>query len=195
MKVPGTFTGSVVSSAEMNGLGHVVTSSTRPTGAETYEGRRIYETDTSFWQSYDGAAWSPVGPVDGALTSWTLQIDQGASSDIGKSSTVATYSRVGRQITGMFRAVFNASGTAGSAVLATLPVAASATSNTTVIGSGMFKPSGGQFRSFVVVIGVTANRMQFAGDVGLGGNYLGVVGVTIASGDKLTCTFQYEAAS
>ena len=195
MKVPGTFTGSVVSSAEMNGLGHVVTSGTRPTGAEVYEGRRIYETDTSMWQSYDGSAWSPVGPVDGALTSWTPQIDQGASTDIGKSSTVATYSRVGRQVTGMFRVVFNASGTAGSAILATLPVAASATSKATVIGSGVFKTTANQFRSFVVVIGVTANRMQFAGEVGGAGNYLGVAVETIGSGEKLTCTFSYEAAS
>ena len=197
MKVPGTFTGSVVSSAEMNGLGHVFTSSTRPTGAEVYEGRRIYETDTSMWQSYDGSAWSPIGPVDGALTDWSgsIQVDQGASTNIGRSATLATYSRVGRQVTGMFRVVFNATGTAGSAILATLPVAASATSDKTAIGSGVFVGSAGLLRSVVVVIGVTANRMQFAGDVGLGGVYLGVVGETIGSGEKLTCTFSYEAAS
>ena len=197
MKVPGTFTSTLVTVAELDALGHVFTSSTRPAGVEVYEGRRIFELDTGMWQSYDGSAWSPIGPVDGALTDWSgsIQIDQGASTNIGRSSTLATYSRVGRQVTGMFRVVFNASGTASNAILATLPVAASATSNQTAIGTAVFKNSGNQFRSSVAVIGVTANRMQFAGDVGLGGTYLGVGGETIGSGEILTCTFSYEAAS
>ena len=197
MKVPGTFTTSLVTVEELNSLGHVFTSAARPSGAEVYEGRRIYETDTSFWQSYDGSAWSPIGPVDGALTDWSgsIQIDQGASTNIGRSATLATYSRVGRQVTGMFRVVFNAAGTASNAILATRPVAASATSDKTAIGSGVFVGSTGLLRSFVVVIGVTASRMQFAGGVGAGGVYLGVSGETIGSGEKLTCTFSYEAAS
>lgn len=194
MKVPGTFTASIVTVAELNGLGHVVTSGTRPSGAEVYEGRRIYETDTSMWQSYDGSAWSPIGPVDGALTDWTPTVDQGASTNIGKSSTYAKVSRVGRQIQATFRVVFNASGTAGSAIVVSLPVAAAATSNITAIGSGVFITSGAFYNPLIAIIGVTSNRMQFVIADTATNAYFGTA-ETIASGEILTATIAYESAS
>lgn len=61
MARPGTFTGSVVSVAELNALGRVYTSGTRPTGADLYEGLEIYETDTDRRWMYTGAAWQFVG--------------------------------------------------------------------------------------------------------------------------------------
>ena len=194
MKVPGTFTASIVTVAELNGLGHVVTSGTRPSGAEVYEGRRIYETDTSMWQSYDGSAWSPIGPVDGALTDWTPTVDQGASTNIGKSSTYAKVSRVGRQIQATFRVVFNASGTAGSAIVVSLPVAAAATSNITAIGSGVFITSGAFYNPLIAIIGVTSSRMQFVIADTATNAYFGTA-ETIASGEILTATIAYESAS
>ena len=194
MKVPGTFTASIVTVAELNGLGHVVTSGTRPSGVEVYEGRRIYETDTSMWQSYDGSAWSPIGPVDGALTDWTPTVDQGASTNIGKSSTYAKVSRVGRQIQATFRVVFNASGTAGSAIVVSLPVAAAATSNITAIGSGVFITSGAFYNPLIAIIGVTSSRMQFVIADTATNAYFGTA-ETIASGEILTATIAYESAS
>ena len=194
MKVPGTFTASIVTVAELNGLGHVVTSGTRPSGAEVYEGRRIYETDTSMWQSYDGSAWSPIGPVDGALTDWTPTVDQGASTNIGKSSTYAKVSRVGRQIQATFRVVFNASGTDGSAIVVSLPVAAAATSNITAIGSGVFITSIGFYNPLIAIIGVTSSRMQFVIADTATNAYFGTA-ETIASGEILTATIAYESAS
>ena len=194
MKVPGTFTASIVTVAELNGLGHVVTSGTRPSGSEVYEGRRIYETDTSYWQSYDGSAWSPIGPVDGALTDWTPTVDQGASTNIGKSSTYAKVSRVGRQIQATFRVVFNASGTAGSAIVVSLPVAAAATSNITAIGSGVFITSGAFYNPLIAIIGVTSSRMQFVIADTATNAYFGTA-ETIASGEILTATIAYESAS
>lgn len=194
MKVPGTFTASIVTVAELNGLGHVVTSGTRPSGAEVYKGRRIYETDTSMWQSYDGSAWSPIGPVDGALTDWTPTVDQGASTNIGKSSTYAKVSRVGRQIQATFRVVFNASGTAGSAIVVSLPVAAAATSNITAIGSGVFITSGAFYNPLIAIIGVTSSRMQFVIADTATNAYFGTA-ETIATGEILTATIAYESAS
>ena len=196
MKVPGTFTSTLVTVAELDALGHVFTSSTRPAGVEVYEGRRIFELDTGMWQSYDGSAWSPVGPVSGALTDWssTLAVDQGGSNNISRSSTLATYSRVGRQITGMFRAVMNATGTATNPILATLPVAASATSDITAIGHAVFVDSVANLQPLIAVIGVTANRMQFITSETVGTTYYGN-GETIGVGEILTCAFAYEAAS
>jgi len=196
VKAPGSFTSSVITVEELNALGHVYTSSTRPV-TEAYEGRRIYETNADMWQSYDGSAWSPIGPVSGALTDWssTIRVDQGGTNNVGRSSTLATYSRVGRQVTGMFRVVFNASGSAGSAILVTLPVAASATSDITSIGAAVFVTSGADLQPLIAVIGVTASRMQFtAADTAATSAYYGV-GETISSGEILTCAFSYEAAS
>ena len=193
MKAPGSFTSTLVTVAELNALGHVYTSGTRPT-TEAYTGRRIYETDTSMWQSYDGSAWSPIGPVDGALTDWTPTVDQGASTNIGKSSTYAKVSRVGRQIQATFRVVFNASGTAGSAIVVSLPVAAAATSNITAIGSGVFITSGAFYNPLIAIIGVTSNRMQFVIADTATNAYFGTA-ETIASGEILTATIAYESAS
>lgn len=197
MKAPGSFTSTLVTVAELNALGHVYTSGTRPTSNEAYTGRRIYETDTDYWQSYDSSAWSPTGPVSGALTDWSgsIQVDQGATN-IGRSATLATYSRIGRQIKGMFRVVFNAAGTAGQVIKVTLPVAAStaAASNIAVIGTGTFTTSLSDTVPLIAVIGVTASRMQFIPMETLGSTYYGT-GETIASTEKLTCTFAYEAAS
>ena len=198
MKAPGSFTSTPVTVAELNALGHVYTSGTRPTSNEAYLGRRIYETDTDYWQSYDGSAWSPIGPVSGALTDWSgsIQVDQGATN-IGRSATLATYSRIGRQIKGMFRVVFNASGTAGQVIKVTLPVAAStsAASNIAAIGAGTFISSFSNVVPLIAVIGVTASRMQFVpATLAVGTTYYGT-GETIGSGEILTCTFAYEAAS
>ena len=194
MKVPGTFTTSLVTVEELNSLGHVFTSAARPSGAEVYEGRRIYETNTSMWQSYDGSAWTATGPVDGALTDWSgsISIDKsGGTNNVGRSATLATYSRVGRQVTGMFRVVFNAAGT-GSSILASLPVAASATSDITAIGAAVFVTSIADYQPLTAVIGVTADRMQFIPGDTISTTYYAR---NIASGEILTCAFSYEAAS
>mgnify|MGYP006376960971 len=195
MKVPGTFTASIVTVDELNALENVTTAAGKPSGAELREGRCIYENDTSYWQSYDGSAWSPIGPVDGALTDWTPTVDQGASTNIGKSSTYAKVSRVGRQIQATFRVVFNASGTAGSAIVVSLPVAAAATSNITAIGSGVFITSGAFYIPLTAIIGVTSNRMQFVSSALETNTYFGVSSETIATGEILTATIAYESAS
>ena len=194
MKVPGTFTASIVTVAELNGLGHVVTSGTRPSGAEVYEGRRIYETDTSMWQSYDGSAWSPIGPVDGALTDWTPTVDQGANTNIAKSSTYAKYSRVGRQVHASFRVVLSGAGATGT-VLISLPVAAAATSNITDIGTFVWISSGAFYYANIAVIGVTANRFQGVMTSTDANAYFTAGGSGMAVGSILTGQLSYEAAS
>ena len=103
-------------------------------------------------------------------------------------------SRVGRQIQATFRVVFNASGTAGSAIVVSLPVAAAATSNITAIGSGVFITSGAFYNPLIAIIGVTSNRMQFVIADTATNAYFGTA-ETIASGEILTATIAYESAS
>jgi len=76
MARPGTFTGVVVTVAELNALGAVYTSGTRPTGVDVYEGLHIWETDTDRWMMYDGANWlcmaEPAQSYTPTLTNITL---------------------------------------------------------------------------------------------------------------------------
>ena len=195
MKVPGTFTASIVTVAELNGLENVTTAAGKPTGAELREGRRIYESDTSMWQSYDGSAWSPIGPVDGALTDWssTLTIDQGANTNIAATKT-AKYSRVGRQVHAWFRAVLTGAGATGT-VLISLPVPAAATSNITDIGTFVWISSGAFYYANIAVIGVTANRFQGVQTSTDSNAYFTAGGSGMAVGSILTGQLSYEAAS
>ena len=193
MEVPGSYTPHIMTVAEMDTLGHVFTSGTRPSGVEVYEGRRIYETDTSMWQSYDGSAWSPIGPVDGALTDWTPTIDQGANTNIAKSSTYAKYSRVGRQVHASFRVVLSGAGASGT-VLISLPVAAAATSNITDIGTFVWISSTAFYYANIAVIGVTANRFQGVMTSADTNAYFSAGG-GMAVGSILTGQLSYEAAS
>ena len=196
MKVPGTFTASIVTVAELNDLENVRAYASAPTGAELRDCREFVDPNTRLrwiWSDSE-AAWVSSGPVNGALTDWTPTVDQGASTNIGKSSTYAKVSRVGRQIQATFRVVFNASGTAGSAIVVSLPVAAAATSNITAIGSGVFITSGAFYNPLIAIIGVTSSRMQFVIADTATNAYFGTA-ETIASGEILTATIAYESAS
>ena len=201
MKVPGTFTASIVTVAELNDLENVRAYASAPTGAELRDGREFVDPNTRLrwiWSDSE-AAWVSSGPVNGALTSWSssIQVDQGASTNISCSSTYAVYSRVGRDIRAKFRVVFNASGSAGSAILVTLPVAAAsaAVSNITACGgSGAFITSIGFYIPLTPVFGVTSNRVQFVSSALETNAYFGV-SETIGSGEILTATLEYEAAA
>ena len=76
MARPGTFTAAVVTVAEMNALGRVYTSGTRPTGVDLYEGLDIWETDTDRRMEYDGTGWvimaEPAQSYTPTLTNGTL---------------------------------------------------------------------------------------------------------------------------
>ena len=198
MKVPGTFTASIVTVAELNDLENVRAYASAPTGAELRDCREFVDPNTRLrwiWSDSE-AAWVSSGPVNGALTDWSssIQVDQGASTNISRSSTYAVYSRVGRDIRATFRVVFNASGTAGSAIVVSLPVAAAATSNITAIGSGVFITSGAFYNPLIAIIGVTSSRMQFVIADTATNAYFGTA-ETIASGEILTATIAYESAS
>lgn len=199
MEVPGNFTPHIMTVAEANDLENVRAYASLPTGSERRDGRRILDPNTRLvwcWSDSE-AAWVSSGPVNGALISWTPTVDQGASTNISKSSTYAVYSRVGRDIRAKFRVVFNASGSAGSAILVTLPVAAAsaAVSNITACGgSGAFITSGGFYIPLTPVFGVTSNRVQFVSSALETNAYFGV-SETIGSGEILTATLEYEAAA
>lgn len=95
----------------------VCTSTTLPSGASLYPGLMAYETDNKVYVWYDGTAWR------GEWTAFTSQIDQGASSNIAKTTVYGQYRYDGPMIDYHWQYDLTAGGTAGSALTVTLPVA------------------------------------------------------------------------
>ena len=197
MKVPGTFTASIVTVAELNDLENVRAYASAPTGAELRDCREFVDPNTRLrwiWSDSE-AAWVSSGPVNGALTDWssTLTIDQGANTNIAATKT-AKYSRVGRQVHAWFRAVLTGAGATGT-VLISLPVPAAATSNITDIGTFVWISSGAFYYANIAVIGVTANRFQGVMTSTDANAYFTAGGSGMAVGSILTGQLSYEAAS
>jgi len=198
MEVPGNFTPHIMTVAEANDLENVRAYASLPTGSERRDGRRILDPNTRLvwcWSDSE-AAWVSSGPVDGALISWTPTVDQGASTNISKSSTYAVYSRQGRQITATFRVVMSASGTAGGRVAISFPVApaSNVTSNLTDVGSFVNLTGAGFIHSNIAVAGIITDRFVGARTADDTNVYFGTA-TTIASGTIITGKLSYEAAA
>ena len=110
-----------------------VTSGTRPSGTE---GQIIYETDTDRLLIYNGG-WIQLGGTSAtALNSYTTTIDQGASTNIAKTTVYSQYQIFGNWCCWSFALSFTAAGTAGSQFTLTTPVTMASTN--TGLGSGKF---------------------------------------------------------
>ena len=148
--------------------------------------------DTDVLTIYTGSAWSTIGPVYGALTSWTPAVVQSGSVTV--TVTYARYMRVGRMVQGWFSLSCTGSGTGSNPVTISTPVTA-ATSGI-VVGTG-------------VIFDATATT-HYTGNLFLGStsvfdirqpssatdNRLGNTGFTaaLASSDLINGSFQFEAA-
>lgn len=179
----------------------VVTSATRPTGLELYQGRIIYEADTHRLLVYSGAAWSTVGPVDGPLLSWTPTVTQLGA--VANTVNHGSYSRVGRQITASCNLTMAGSGTAANLVTLTLPVAGLAGSDGAIIGVSAYTRAATYYNMFATqantgsvvyftASGITAAAAESTWRLGSGSNFLTNA---LVSGEKISCTLQYEAAA
>ena len=195
-----TFTSATLSSADLNGylMKQCViqcTSATRPTGVE---GMTIYETDTDKLLTYTGATWSSIGPVSGALTTWTQTCTQSATPTF--TITAATYTRTGRWVQGYAKLTFTATpGTANNAIIVSIPVAA-ALSSDMVIGTGYWKDSSAaSFAQFHLGLATTTTCGLYDASTVTTAPLLGATASgntsAVATGDVITYTFAYEAAA
>lgn len=193
MARPGSFTGVVVTVAELNALGAVYTSGTRPTGADVYEGLHIWETDTNRWLMYDGTNWiimaEPSQSYTPTLTNLTL----------GNGTLAFTYHRsdgwcdvVGRFTYGSTSAV---SGVPGFS----LPVTASGTSSVAITGATLLNDSGTGSNIGALAFGTTGRVDVYA--TGASGTYVNLVAPsstvphTWATGDSIDLGFRYRMAN
>jgi hypothetical protein len=152
------------------------------------EGLIAYLLDTNTYTIYTGSAWSTIGPVHGALTSWTPTVTQTGSVTV--TNSYSRYKRNGRHIEGWFSLDVTGSGSGGVAfTIGAIPATAASTS-----------PLIGRMRYYDLSATQTydgwlylASTTTFGGTVAVGSTIAS--GVNLANGDKLDGFFSYEAAS
>lgn len=163
------------------------------------EGMMAYLIDVNTVTVYNGSAWSTVGPVHGALLTWTPVVVQSATPTLTVQN--ASYVRIGRMIVGNFQIALTSSGTAGNAITLTLPVTAAA--NQTAIGSGyLVDTSTGFFYSAVLVPADTTKTWFLDTAINAGASTAVTMGsgastfnAALATGDSLVGSFHYMAAA
>ena len=164
------------------------TSGARPSGTE---GQVIYETDTDAFQVYNGG-WIEYGRTAGATT-WTPQIDQGATTNIAKTVVTAFYIRRGNIVDAWCTLAVTASGTAGSNLTVTLPVAPVGYTANDPLGSAYVNDSSAAANSTASQAWyVSGSTLLFRA---IGGTNWGVSpNVAIASGDSIRFQVSYRVA-
>jgi hypothetical protein len=159
------------------------------------EGLRSYTLDTNCEAVYSGSAWSTIGPVHGALTSWTPAIVQ--SGAVTCTVTNARYQRVGRWVSGWFDLAVTGAGSAANAVTISLPVTAAVASTipwgvVTLIDSS----AGLNYNAFLCTASTTTFDLRLTSQ-DIADPRLGVSQFTaaLAAADAIKGTFAYEAAA
>jgi hypothetical protein len=166
------------------------TSATRPTGVE---GRKIYETDTDLEYTHDGTNWILTGGTAG-WTSFTTQIDQGATTNIAKTVNYSKWERGPRRtITWTFTATLSGAGTASAVVSLTLPATAASVSG--VVGTGFIYDSSTTTKYNGTWTALSTTQVVLQGDWS-GANSWGVTpNLALAASDVIQGSITYEAAA
>lgn len=162
------------------------------------EGMFAYLLDVNGLTIYSGATWSTVGPVHGALTSWTPTITQ--SGAVTKTVTHGTYQRVGRRITANCLLAVTGAGTAANTVLVSLPVACAV--DNMIIGIGYLSDSSANAQYGGIVFSTSGGNCFMLGTnsansiatmtIGSGSN---TFVAALASGDAISMEVNYPAAT
>lgn len=146
---------------------------------------------------YSGSAWSTIGPVHGALTTWTPAVTQ--SVGVTLTNNGSFYHRVGRLITATFIVTVTGAGTASNDIVITLPVNSSYPSshpmflggNVEVYDLSVTTPYSG------IPVLSAASAFKVRAPTAPTRVYLGSSNMTaaLASGDVLSGTVTFEAAA
>jgi hypothetical protein len=160
------------------------------------EGLVAYLIDSNTWTVYTGAAWSTVGPVHGALSTWTPAVVQSGSATL--TVTYADYSRVGRMVSGQFHvAITGGAAVSSNAITVSLPVTAKGSSASYHIGSGSIFDASASLRYWgALTLASTTTFNITNASTTTNGLLYGAATFTaaLAASDTISGHFHYEAA-
>jgi hypothetical protein len=129
----------------------------------------------------------------GQFTTWTPQVDQGATTNIAKTVNVARYKEIGKFVEFEMRLAITGTGTASAKVTFTLPVAAKWTGNMNVGWGGILDSSvPTDFQRVGALDTGSATKVGFRASSPT--SFLGASSFTaaLASGDIIYCVGFYE---
>jgi hypothetical protein len=138
----------------------------------------------------------PLGPPDGAWTSYTPTLTQSAT--VTKTATYAKYTRIGRTIIVQVDLAVTGAGTAANAVVVGLPVAAAITGTLKVVGVGEIYDASATLGYRGVVEIVTSTTVCFrATNTTVINAYLGGDSfvAALAAGDVVSMSVTYESST
>jgi hypothetical protein len=172
-------------------------SATRGAAIAANEGRMSWLHDVnSIGVGVTGSTWSTVGPLHGALTSWTATVTQGGALTV--SNVYTRYLRIGRMIQGWFSvSVGSGTGTPANAVIIGGLPATAATSGI-VVGSCQLFDASAPAAYVAAVYLASTTTFDLRTSVSSADNRLGVASFTAGlanTPDTIHGSFQYEAAA
>lgn len=169
---------------------------TRSGAVGATEGYTAFLKDLNTITLGTGSTWSTIGPVHGALTSYTPTLVQ--SGAVTKTALRTTYSRVGRRVTGQFNLAATGAGSATFPVLVGIPVAAVASvDQNDIVGVGFVRDASANIKYRGLLVHIDTVQLQFLTLHSTADGYLGNADFTaaLASGDQISGKFEYEAAA
>jgi len=175
------------------------------------EGQFFYETDTNKVLVYNGSSWIELHDIDntnafpaaasdlnnlfGAWTSWTPQIDQGATTNIAKTVDDARYLRIGTLVVATFNLSVTGTGTAGQNLLLSFPVTPARSSVGFKYGAGAIFDSSTSINYACINGGPVGSSFVFVGDWSGYGGWGTIPNIAIANGDRISGFIAYEVAT
>lgn len=139
--------------------------------------------------------------LKGSTTSYTPQVDQGATTNISKTVTEARYTQRGDVCDVWLDLSMTGVGTASNAVTITLPVTASGHSSAAHIGPALYYRSAGPYRFQGNFELTTTTKVVISGSAGtsgtIGGTFVASPATTafaVASGDIIRGAMSYVVA-
>lgn len=161
------------------------------------EGMLAYLKDVNTITVYTGTLWSTIGPVLGALPSWTTAVTQLGA--VTHSVNLANYSKVGRMVTAEFYLVMTGAGTGANLITINLPVTADAAwvGDNLTLGGYFFEDVSAVSVQFGQICLKTTTTMQLRVNSTGAPTFQGTAGITaaLASGDFISGFIIYAAGA
>lgn len=160
------------------------------------EGLLSAQTDSNSMTAYSGAAWSTVGPLWGAWTSWTPVVTQSNTPTLTNNSS--GYVRIGRLIIASFAVTLTSAGTVSNDVVVSLPVTARGGTSIVNAGYGTIEDVSVNARYSGACLMVSTTTFKISSTTTANTQFLGsatsAFTAALASGDFIYGQLMYEAA-
>lgn len=155
------------------------------------EGMVSYLDDLNVLQVYSGSAWSTIGPIHGAWTSFAVTW---ANLTVGNGTATASYRRVGREITYKVRLQFGTTTSVTGPINVLLPVACEANFGDLECGANVMYYDNSavlRFRGFTAAVNSTTIKLLNSSSV----DTSATSPFTWAVSDVIFLLLTYEAAA